>query len=169
MIYADIREQIKSGDLLAWSHRASMFASWHDFKIGMVRLITRSEYSHVGTALVMGGRVWVTEAVSPLPRIVPLSNALPFYWVPLDATWTHETETRALALIGKDRIVYSQAEAVRGALGTIDPGKDDLWMCAEMAWCIARWCGIDLGKDVTPRGLVEAALGRGAFLLRIDK
>lgn len=169
MIYADIRDQIRSGDLLAWTHRVSMFASWHDFEVGLVRLITRSEYSHVGTALVMGGRVWVIEAVVPHLRIIPLSNALPFYWVPLEAAWTDVVEIRSLSLIGRERVVYSQAEAVRGALGTIEPGQDERWMCAELAWCIARWCGIDLGKDITPSGLVEAALGRGAILLRIDK
>lgn len=169
MDYAAVRPSIRSGDLLAWSHRVSMFASWHDFKIGLVRIFTRSEYSHVGTAFVMGGRVWVIEAVAPHPRIVPLSNALPFYWIPLDAPWLPETETRALSLIGKYRNVYSQIEAARGALGTLQPGKDDLWMCAELAWCIAAWDGIDLGKDITPSGLVSSALSRGAMLLRVEK
>lgn len=169
MIYGDIRDKIKSGDLLAWSHRVSMFASWHDFKVGLVRIFTRSEYSHVGTAFVMGGRVWVIEAVTPHPRIIPLSNALPFYWVPLAAPWLPETEARALALIGKDRNVYSQAEAVRGALGTLQPGKDDLWMCAEMSWCFAAWDGIDLGKDITPSGLVRGALELGANLFFVGE
>lgn len=169
MSYAAVRPLIRSGDLLAWSHRAPMFASWRDFKIGLVRLFMRSEYSHVGTAFVMGGRVWVIEAVTPHPRIIPLSNALPFYWVPLGAPWKPATETRALALIGKERIEYSQAEAVRGALGTLHPGTDDLWMCAEMAWCIALWDGVVLGADITPSGLLRAALERGANLVFVDE
>jgi hypothetical protein len=160
MYYAAARPLIKSGDLLAWTHKP--WRSWHDFKIQMVRVFTRSEYSHVGTAFVMGGRVWVIEAVTPHPRIVPLSNALPFYWVPLDAPWKPETETKLLSLIGVDRNVYSETEAIRGALGTLHPGQDNLWMCAEMAWCAASWDDIDLGKDITPSGLVQAALERGS-------
>ncbi len=160
MDYETARPLIRSGDLLAWTHRG--WLSWHDFKIQMVRVFTRSEYAHVGTAWVIAGRVWVIESVTPHPRIIPLSNALPFYWAPMFARWRPETEARALSIIGKPRAVYSQAEAIRGALGTIRPGEDDLWMCAELAWCIAKWDGIDLGRIITPSGLVQAALERGA-------
>ena len=70
--YSEYRDQIKSGDLLAWSHRG--FRSWHDFKVQAVRLFTQSEYSHVGIAWVVGGRVFVIEAVEPRVRIFPLSK-----------------------------------------------------------------------------------------------
>jgi len=160
MDYATARPQIRSGDLLAWTHHG--WKSWYDIKVQIVRLWQRSEYAHVGTAWEMGGRVWVIEAVTPYPRIIPLSNALPFYWAPLDAEWRPETEGQALSMIGKDRNVYSQAEAIRGALGTLQPGVDNLWMCAELAWCIAAWDGLDLGSDITPAGLVRAAMERGA-------
>ncbi|MBU0592454.1 MAG: hypothetical protein KKH74_01825 [Gammaproteobacteria bacterium] len=160
MDYAAARPLIRSGDLLAWTHHG--WRSWYDIKIQIVRLWQRSEYAHIGTAFVMGGRVWVIEAVTPHPRIIPLSNALPFYWVPLGAPWSAATETQALSIIGKERAVYSQVEAIRGALGTLQPGTDDLWQCAELAWCIAKWDGIELGNDITPSGLVEAALEMGA-------
>lgn len=160
MDYAAARPLIRSGDLLAWTHHG--WKSWYDIKVQIVRLWQRSAYSHIGTAWVMGGRVWVIEAVTPHPRIIPLSNALPFYWAPLQAPWHPETEIKALDPIGKERAVYSQAEAIRGALGTIRPGEDDNWMCAELSWCIAQWDGIDLGRDITPAGLVQAAMERGS-------
>ena len=83
--YANIRQHIKSGDLLAWSHRAPWWASLRDCKIALVRLFTRSEYCHVGIAWVLGGRVFVIEAVKPEVRIYPLSKLAPFYWVQVPA------------------------------------------------------------------------------------
>ena len=165
MNYDRARNLIRSGDLLAWSHTG--WRTWRDIKIQFVRIFTRSEYSHVGTAWVMGGRVWVIEAVTPHPRLIPLSNALPFYWAPLGAPWMPETETRALAIIGVDRNVYSETEAVRGALGTLHPGEDNLWMCAELAWCIAMWDGIELGKNITPSGLMAAALDSDSEIIKV--
>jgi hypothetical protein len=158
--YQVLRGRIRSGDLLLWTHR--LWASWYDFKVQMVRVFTRSRYCHVATAFVMGGRVWVLEAVQPVPRMVPLSNLLPAYIVPLRAPWKSETERFALSLVGKPRAIYSEAEAVRGFLGKVKPGEDDNWMCAEMSWCIAKSDGIDLGADITPSGIEQAALELGS-------
>ena len=70
--YQEVRSSIKSGDLLFWSHRE--LKSWYDLKVQIVRMVTRSEYSHVGVAWVTGGRVFALEAVVPLIRIYPLSH-----------------------------------------------------------------------------------------------
>jgi hypothetical protein len=42
MNYTAARPQIKSGDLLAWSHRVPFWHSYRDFKIALIRLFTRS-------------------------------------------------------------------------------------------------------------------------------
>lgn len=46
--YAESRDSIRTGDLLAWSHRG--IKSFYDFKVWLVRLFTQSEYTHVGVA-----------------------------------------------------------------------------------------------------------------------
>jgi len=60
MKYSEVRDTIKSGDLLAWSHRG--WRTWYDIKIQAVRFFTQSEFSHVGVAWAVGGRVFVLEA-----------------------------------------------------------------------------------------------------------
>lgn len=157
MKYSDARPLIRSGDLLAWSHRAPWYRSWHDFKIAMVRMFTMSEYSHVGTAWVVGGRVFVIEAVMPLVRIYPLSKLGEFYWMQLEAEWSEATLEYALSKVGEP---YSQLQAMQAFFHL--PSADALWECAELARAIAAHDGIDLGNKATPTAVVYAALINGA-------
>lgn len=158
MNYAQVRPTIRSGDILAWSHRG--VHSWHDLKIWFVRLFTRSEYSHVGTAWVVGNRVFVIEAVMPLVRNYPLSKLGDFYWLPLRAPWSPEAEEVALDKIGHR---YSQGQAVQAPFKK--PALDNLWQCAELAATIAEADGVDLGDVYTPSAVVLAAQKRGAPLI----
>jgi hypothetical protein len=153
MNYAAARPRIQSGDLLAWSHRG--WSTWHDFKVQMVRAFTQSEYSHVATAWVVGGRVLVIEAVMPLVRIYPLSKLGEFYWLPQRAPWMPETEEYALAHVGEP---YSQLQAMQAFFHNLKP--DGLWECAELALNIAKQDGIDLGDKATPTAVVRAAQAR---------
>lgn len=164
MKYNDIRTEIKSGDLLAWTHRG--WKTWHDFKIQMVRMFTRSEYSHVGIAWVIAGRVFVIEAVIPKIRIIPLSHELPFYWVPMDAPWKQETEDFALSLVGKGE--YSQWEAIKAGLGIDIDADNKKWECAEYVSEVLKLDGIDLGNIATPTAVVDAALKLGKPLRIIE-
>lgn len=159
MKYTDARPLIKSGDLLAWSHRG--WCSWYDLQIQAVRIFTRSEYSHVGIAWVIGGRVFVLEAVKPLVRIFPLSKLVPFYWLPFDGSWTADAEESGLAHIGES---YSTLQAVNGFLGTLRPGADTEWQCAEYVDIVMKANGIDLGPVITPSALVYQAQNRSAVL-----
>ena len=159
MKYADARSLIKSGDLLAWSHRG--WGSWYDLQIQAVRIFTRSEYCHVGVAWVIGGRVFVLEAVKPLVRIFPLSKLLPFYWLPLDAPWCVDAEELALSHIGEP---YSTLQAINGFLQNLTPGEDSQWQCAEYVATVLRTNGVDLGDTITPSALVLAAQNRGAVM-----
>jgi len=157
MRYAEARPLIRSGDLLAWSHRAPFWRSWHDFKIAMIRSFTQSEYSHVGTAWVIGGRVFVIEAVMPLVRIYPLSKAGEFYHLPLQAAWSDAALSFALAKVGHP---YSQLQAMQAFFHL--PASDDRWECAELARAIAAQDGISLGDKATPTAVVRAAQLRGS-------
>jgi hypothetical protein len=151
MIYSKAREQIRSGDILAWTHRS--WKTWYDFKIQMVRLFTQSEYSHVATAWVIGDRVFVIEAVTPLVRIFPLSKLGSFYWIPTNCKWSDTAEEFALDKVGQG---YSQLQAIQAFFGKVT--NDDKWECAELASRIAEIDGIDLGKLYTPSAVVNKAL-----------
>ena len=161
MIYKQARPMIRSGDVLAWSHRG--INSWHDLKIWFVRMFTRSEYSHVGTAWVVGSRVFVIEAVMPKVRIYPLSKLGDFYWLQMGAYWRKATETLALSFVGDD---YSQLQAMVSPF--ITPPDDRRWECAELVATVARQDSIDLGAVYTPSEVVLAAQKRGAPLTYVD-
>lgn len=159
--YADIRPNIKSGDILAWSHIG--IKSWYDFKIWCVRLFTQSEYVHTATAWVVADRVFVIEAVTPLVRIYPLSKLGNFYWIPMDSPWYPETETLALSKIGCE---YSQLQALQAPFS--EPKRDDLFECAELVATIARADGVELGTVYTPTAIVEEGLKRSSTITLVE-
>lgn len=161
MKYTQARPMIRSGDILAWSHRG--IRSWHDLKIWFVRMFTRSEYSHVGTAWCVGDRVFVIEAVMPLVRIYPLSKLGDFYWLQMGAYWRRATETLALSHVGDK---YSQLQAIEAPF--ITPMDDERWECAELVARIARQDSVDLGAVYTPSEIVLAAQKRGAPLTYVE-
>lgn len=145
MLYADARDKIKSGDILAWSHRG--WRSWYDIQIQAVRIFTRSEYCHVGMAWVTSGRVFVLEAVSPLVRNFPLSKLTPFFWLPQDK-WSPEIEKTALSIVGKK---YSKLDAILAYFGDLKPGERDTWECAEYVAYV-----LDIHPEkYTPSSLIE--------------
>lgn len=157
MKYSVVRPLIKSGDLLAWSHRQPWYKSWYDFKIAMVRAFTQSEYSHVGTAWVVSDRVFVIEAVVPKVRIYPLSKTGEFYWIPLEAKITPDIENYMLSKVGED---YSQLQAMQAFFHL--PSADSLWECAELSRDYAFQYGVDLGNKATPTALVREAMLLGS-------
>jgi hypothetical protein len=122
-------------------------------------MFTRSEWSHVGTAWVVGERVFVIEAVQPLVRIYPLSKLGEFGWLPLGAKWSGNALEYALSKVGES---YSQLQAMQAPFGM--PEDDDKWECAELAALIAKCDGIDLGKVFTPSSVVRRAQMLGAAL-----
>lgn len=157
MNYSDIRGTIRSGDLLAWSHTRSMFASWYDFKVGLVRMFTKSEYSHVAVAWVVAGRVFVLEAVMPLVRIYPLSGLGDFYHLPLTTKWADVAEEFALSHVGTP---YSQLKAMQAFFKPVL--HDGVTECAEYVSDVLLLAGVDLGPVATPTATVRAAQMQGA-------
>jgi hypothetical protein len=160
MKYSDARSLIRSGDVLAWTHRP--WDSWYDFKVQMVRLFQRSEYSHVGVAVVMGGRVWVLEAVAPHVRFVPLSNELPCFHVTGLQLSDAQLE-KGLALVGKETIGYSQIEAVRAFLDETRhfTGKDI--ECGELVnYVLGFTC------RATPAAIINYLLQNSSTLMEIQ-
>ena len=72
MSYLSKRQEFKSGDLFATTHKS--WKTFYDLLVQGVRIGTQSEYAHVGILWCIGGRVFVVESVSPYVRITPLSK-----------------------------------------------------------------------------------------------
>jgi hypothetical protein len=153
MNYSEHRNNIKSGDVLAWSHRG--WRSLYDIKIQIVRLATRSEYSHVGIAWVVGGRVFVIEAVEPRARIFPLSKLGNFYHVPMGANWDGRVEEAAISYVGAE---YRQLHAIKAFFKPLRVVE------------VARQYGVLLGTRSTPDAVVLAAqeLGNPLYYIKSE-
>ena len=155
MNYATARPLIRSGDLIAQS--GGVWTSWHGIKVNIVRMFTRSTYSHVGLAWVVGGRVFILEAVKPKLRIYPMSKIGDFYLMPMYAKWADTTEHLALEKVGVD---YSELVAMQAFFTPLP--EDDVRQCAAYALAVLRADGIKLGNRATPDAVVLAAMRRGA-------
>jgi len=164
MTYQEVRDRIQSGDLIGQSHRG--WGSWYDIQIQLVRAFTQSEFSHVGCAWVVGGRVFILEAVGSGVRIFPLSQAGDFYLIPFGGRWTTEAEQFALAQIGEP---YSKWQAIKAFFGWVKPGDTGRWMCAKYVNETLRRCDHEFGEAFTPSQLVEAALDSGATLIHVHQ
>lgn len=162
MSYKVNREKIKSGDVLAWTHKG--IKSWADFEIYIVRLAQRSEYSHVGVAWVIADRLFILESVGSGVRIFPLSKELPCYHIPMDLEWTKEVENYALSKIGEP---YSKWEAICGFITGKTTKNDSKWQCAEYTKAILSKAGVETSGRTTPSGLINALLDQGKSLSKL--
>lgn len=158
MLYPDIRPQIQTGDLLAWSHYE--WRTIYDWQVQAVRIGTQSEYCHVGLAYVLSGRVMVLESVTPYVRLIPLSNLLKdgAYWMPLETPMSDAEEAFAMSLIGRGQ--YSKLDAIAGQIDSLVIGANDQWQCAEYVIACRRLSGLDLGPKATPAAVVRAGYAR---------
>jgi len=134
-----------------------MFASWYDFKISVVRMFTKSEYSHVGLAFVIGEgigrRVFILESVMPCVRLFPVSNLKEdFYWLPLKSRWNSAITEIAFSKIGKP---YSQLSAMQAFFETLP--EDSVSECAAYVVNVCKAAGLDLGPRATPDAVVLKA------------
>jgi hypothetical protein len=128
MKYSDIRNTIKTGDLLAWSEGGT-WSSWKNFQLNLVRMGTMSDYNHVGIAYVEGGRVFVVDAVVPYVRIFPLSRLTPFRYIRTPFFTTDADVEFLLSYVGKP---YSKWEAIKAAF-TNDTNNNKVIQCAKLA------------------------------------
>ena len=148
MKYQDYRPNIRSGDIIAQSHEG--WSSFKDFKSQMIRVFTRSTYSHVGIAVVLFNRVFILEQVVPYVRLYPLSMSGNFYHISMpDVKWDFDLEEKAFSYIGSP---YSQWKAVKAFFKTL--ADDDVSECAALVDKIMSHAGIDLGTRQTPDAIV---------------
>ncbi|MCA3067478.1 MAG: hypothetical protein ING73_11225 [Rhodocyclaceae bacterium] len=164
MKYSQARATIKTGDLLAWSHGS--LRSWKDFQVMLVRMFTRSEFSHVGIAWVANGRVFIIEAVGAGVRIYPLSREVPFY---LCRKPTYLDQRAIDFLFERIGAPYSKIQAVLAGLGILTKGADDIWQCAELVLDALSRDVDSLGDiNATPTAVVKQAMRQWGALEYIE-
>jgi uncharacterized protein YycO len=127
MKYDNYRDEIRTGDLLAF--RGGSWKTWYGIKVNLVRMFTRSEYSHVAIAWVVGGRVLMFESVTGGVRIVPLSSDLPVYWIKRPMSMKESTIDFLLSTLKEP---YSSWQGILAVTGLLKVGKDRVWQCAEL-------------------------------------
>ena len=142
MKYSDARPLIRSGDPIGYTHKVPMWRSWHDFKVGFVRLWTRSRYSHVGVAWVVGERVFLLESVKSGVRNFPLSMTGAFDWVSR-GIWDEAALTRGLAESGGE---YSEVEGMKAPFGVLDMSNKK-WQCAKYFCYVLGLVGVTMTPD----------------------
>ena len=152
MKYADARPKIKSGDILAWTHKP--LRNWYDFQVQLVRVFTKSEYTHVGVAYVDGDREFVLESVSSGIRMKLLSEEVPFFWLPCDIGWNDEVKKAAFSKFGQS---YSKWEGILSVWLKLKPGGNNHWECAEYVNFILQQAGYETNIRNIPAEVVSWA------------
>jgi len=155
MKYEDARPLIESGDIIAFRR--------NDIVSRVIRMATESDYSHVGLAWPIAGRVMILEAVIPLIRIFPLSKLKPFYWISMGRPMTPAAEEFALSRIGEN---YSVPEAIRGYLGITKTDRE--WQCAEYVRSILETMNPGFRCRDTPTEVVREALIDGGRVSLVE-
>jgi uncharacterized protein YycO len=148
MLYAAARDSIQSGDVIFQSHKP--LRSFYDLQVQLVRMFTRSEWSHAALVWAVGGRLFVLEAVSAGVRIFPLSRAGDFTLVRRGGMTT-DMEEFALAHVGEP---YSKWDAIRSYFGASND-KDANWFCSEFVCAVLGLPVIDKTPAEVMRYLTE--------------
>lgn len=151
MRYADVREDIQSGDLILFHGRG--FVAW------IIRLFTNSNFSHSAIAWRMGGRVLLIESRANTDGVAigrSLSQALEdgAYWAPMNISWTEPVLKAAL----DDGIhqKYDFVDAIRAGLG-LHPTSEGL-QCSEFVVNVFRAAGHGADRLIAPTPQVLANL-----------
>jgi len=155
MLYSEMRRNIKTGDLLIW--KVTKISSFIDFVLYLYQKIFKTEYSHVGIAIVFGDRVFCLDAAPPLVRLMPLSMMKDFSVLHTNIPWRNNFHRgafhrSALQHIGKK---YDLTDLVR-ALFKLSKSDNELY-CSEMIAVIFKDIGFikDEGIGIDPKTLVE--------------
>jgi len=155
MKYSYAKRRIKSGDILAWSG-SSFFSN-------TVKVLTKSQYSHIGIAWRVNGKLLIVEALEGKGvRIFPAYRKTPFYFLKRSKfIFTKRMEQKMLSHIGDN---YSWFGCVRGWLG-FKTRKDNRFQCAEFVNYI-----LNVGeKCETPVKIVTYLIENGARLYFVKK
>jgi hypothetical protein len=165
--YSKYRENIRSGDLLIWSKDEYSVVS-NSF-LTLIRILTSSDYAHVGIAIRILGRLFVLEASMPRIRLALVSEKDEFYHMPMNVTWKQECEDYLFSKIG---LLYSLLDAARAYFG-LTVKNNNRYQCAELCReFYIKCCGIVISENFKPKTLIKELLeitGSSIYLVRKEK
>lgn len=151
--YKTAREEITSGDLLAWS--VAPDNNWlSNILLTIIKFFTSSKIGHVGIAWKTHKRLLVVEATIPFVKAVNVSKREKFYWIPVNTKWTSDHGNHLLSYLGCS---YSVIDCINAYFGITHP-SDARWQCAELCNDFYDKVGIPLLSEDIPNEVVEAAL-----------
>ena len=142
--------KIKSGDILVWNDSFKGQSKYG----ALIRLLTASDFTHVGIALNREGTIYSAEANVPVIRTVMLQPNDRLYYIP---TPVYHDSIGQKFIDDTKGLKYSYLDAVRSLFGIVN-SQDDKWQCAEYVIDYLKLYGHDLGKSYTPSKLVRAAM-----------
>jgi hypothetical protein len=153
LAYKDYRENIRSGDLLIWSE--DNYSVISNAILTSIRVLTSSDYAHVGIAIRMLGRLFVVEATMPTIRLALVSDKEEFYHVPVDVTWSHDCEDYLFSKLG---LPYSIIDDIRAYFGLVAQ-NDNKYQCAELAReFYVKCCNLPISENYIPKSLIKEIL-----------
>ncbi|MBL4901007.1 MAG: hypothetical protein JKX76_15475 [Colwellia sp.] len=141
--YLDMRDEIKSGDIVAWQGR---------FTNSNVLKFFNQDIGHIGIAWVVSDRVFVIHALTKGIVMNPLSRLTPFCWLATGSEWREETQRFALSELGRS---YSYGDAIRSAFGMASASSG--WACGEYARAVLQKSDLHVTQDL-PSKLVNEVL-----------
>lgn len=148
MNYSEYRPNIKSGDLIIFS--IAKMRSMYDLPSYIIRLLTLSEYNHVGIAWSTGDRRLLVEAQIPEIKISPLKKMGSFYHIPMGIDFTDRETEILLDKVGQK---YSYSEVIK-ALFKKNIYNDENWICVDLVKYFYQAVNIDVGEVSTPSDVV---------------
>jgi len=152
--YQSYRGNIRSGDTISFSRQGGN--PFLAFIFYIISAVTGSTWYHTGTAYVIGGRVFIIEAVWPRVRIYPLGYLGSFYHMGLDINFTEESERMLLSQVGKP---YSIIKAIIAVFLT--PRGTASWQCSMLNIEFLKANGYpDHWDQYTPGGCVNTLVER---------
>lgn len=123
--YSEIRDTLKTGDLVSW--KAGKINSLFSFVLKIYQKILKPKSVHVGIVLCLGGRIFVVEARPPAVRIYPLSMMDDFYLVKTDIPFEQNNIDFLLREVG---VPYGVFDLIQGLLN-LDNDHSEVY-CSEL-------------------------------------
>ncbi len=154
VLYSKMRNEIKTGDLIAYD--TEEITSFFGFVLYFYQKILKAKYTHVGVAVRMGGRVFLVEATPPEVRLVPLAMCGNFYHIETNMEANEQSVmTNLFSHLGKK---YSIFDLIKSKIG-LSNNTNDLY-CSELAGDFYNTFGYLTDRKVgtTPDSIVEAVL-----------
>lgn len=166
-LYSEVRDTIETGDLLIW--KTNKIGSLIDLILYLYQKLLKAEYTHVGVAVVLGGRVMLVEATPPVVRLYPLSLLDDFYLLKTNVKYKNKHLDILFENLGKK---YSLLDLIKSLFKLNNSNQH--YYCSELASKFYNEIGLIANEDagLTPDSIVKAvkeATSNDITFVKIDR